>query len=139
MLRRDVGGVEALPMTLLLGVLLGTFTLGLGVKCLTDVRSLLERERAVESFDTFVERARVACAGGRGSMQQFELELPNSRIIAGGRLLQLSVGDEIKRSEIMPLPILLDGREAWETGGGRYSIELQRSDRDEYFLKLRRL
>jgi len=138
-LRRDSGGIETLPIVLLLGTVLGACTLGIGVRCLAGVQRLSELQQAVDDFNAFVERARIVCAGGEGNIQQIELDLPTGRAIVEGRLLQLMVGNEIRRSEVLPLPVLVDGNEAWEIANGRYAIELQRNSRGEYFLELRGL
>jgi hypothetical protein len=138
-LRLGVKGFEALPIALLVSVLLGACTLSLGIKCLTNLQKLAELQRGDESFNALVERARVVIAGGTGSVQRVDLDLPNCKIVGKGRLLQLLVGEEVRRAEPVPLPILLDGREAWEIGGGSYLIELHRGPLGEYLLRLRRL
>lgn len=138
-LHRDARGIETLPMVLLLGTVLGACTLGIGVRCLAGVQRLSELQQAVDDFNAFVERARIACAGGEGNIQQIELDLPTGRIIVEGKLLQLVVGDEVRRSEVLPLPVLIDGHGAQEIINGRYAIELQRNSRGEYLLELRGL
>jgi len=138
-LQCDARGIETLPVVLLLGTVLGACTLGIGVRCLAGVQRLSELQQAVDDFNAFVERARIVCAGGEGNIQQIELDLPTGRTIVEGRLLQLVVGNEIRRSEVLPLPVLVDGNEAWEIVNGRYEIELQRNSRGEYFLELRGL
>lgn len=135
--QRDARGVENLPMILLLGVMLGVCTLGIGARCLANVRNLSELRQAVDDFNVFAERARIVSAGGEGNIQQIELDLSPGRIVARGKLLQLVVGDEVRRSEVLPLPILVDGHEDWEVINGRYAIELRRNNRGEYFLELR--
>jgi len=138
-LHRDARGIETLPIVLLLGTVLGACTLGIGIRCLGNVQGLSELQQAVDGFNAFVERARIVCAGGEGNIQQIELDLPTGRAIVEGRLLQLVVGNEIRRSEVLPLPVLVDCHEAQEILNGRYEIELQRNSRGEYFLELRRV
>ena len=138
-LRRDALGVESLPIMLLLGTVLGACTFGIGIRCLANAQKSSELQRAIDGFNAFVERARIVCAGGEGSIQQIELDLPTGRIIVEGKFLQLVVDDEVRRSEILPLLILVDGHEARDIVSGRYAIELRRNGWGEYFLELRRL
>lgn len=138
-LRCDIAGIETLPVTLLLGTMIGACALGLGARCLTNLQSLTEKQRATESFDALVERATAVSVGGAGSGQRVELDLPNSKIVCRGRLLQLVLGDEIQRSKIMHLPILVDGSDAWEINTGYYEIKLHRDTFGNCLLKLRRL
>lgn len=138
-LQRDDRGVENLPIILLLGVMLGACTLGIGARCLANVRNLSELQQAVDDFNVLVERARIVSAGGEGNIQQIELNLSPGIIVGRGKLLQLVVGDEVRRSEVLPLPILVGGHENWKIINGRYTIELQRNSRGWYFLELRGL
>lgn len=137
--QRDAKGVETLPIVLLLGTILGACTLGIGARCLANVQKLAELQQAVDDFNSLVERAMIVSAGSEGSIQQIELDLPTGRIEARGKLLQLVAGDEIWRSEVLPLPILIDGHETWEITNGGYAIELRRDSRGKYFLELREL
>ncbi len=52
-------------------------------------------------------------------------------------LVQLTYGEEILRSEILPLSVVLDGG-GFEIGAGSYTIELRDSE-DGYFLEVRGL
>jgi len=124
-------------MVLLLGTVLGACTLGIGIRCLANAQELSRLQQAVDGFNAFVERARMVCAGGESNIQQIELDLSTGRMIVEGRLLQLVVGNEIRRSEVLPLPVLVDGHEDWEIVSGRYTIELRRNSLGEYFLELR--
>lgn len=154
-LGRDVRGIEGLPVVLLLGVIFGACTFGIGAKCLMRAQNATGEQRAVESFNAFVERARAACMGGVGSTQQIGLELSGGRILIGDRLVQLAVGEEVLRTEILPLPIVSEA--GGELGEGCYLLELKRTTRegvgefildliengalhvDDYYLELRRL
>jgi len=136
MFERDSWGVESLPVVLLLGVALAACTIGLGLRCLGDVQRLGGRHRAIESFNTFVERARMVSAGGVGNAQEVELELGGGRISIDAEVVQLSVGEEGLRSEILPLPIRADDMEG--LCSGTYVIELQRDVEGGYFLGVRR-
>lgn len=154
-LGRDMRGVEGLPVVLLLGVIFGACTFGIGAKCLMRAQNATGEQRAIESFNTFVERARAACMGGVGSAQQVRLELSGSRVLVDGRLVQLAVGDGVLRTEILPLPVV-DGA-GGELGEGSYLLELKRATREgaggfilgliengalhvnDYYLELRRL
>jgi hypothetical protein len=124
---------------LLLGTVLGACTLGIGIRCLASAQKLSGMQRAIDSFNALMERARIVCAGGEGNVQQIELDLPTGRIIIEGKLLQLVIGDEVRRSEVLPLPVLSDGYGVREIVNGRYAIELQSNSRGEYFLELREI
>ena len=138
MMRDNAKGIESLPVVLLLGAALAASTLAIGTVCLDRAQRLGERQHAIESFNSFVERARMASAGGIGVTQQVELGLKGSKIVVDANIVQLTYADEVLRSEILPLPIALDGG-SFEIGTGSYSIELQRDGEKEYFLEVREL
>lgn len=138
-LQRDARGIEALPMILLLGTVLGACTFGIGVRCLGNVQNLTELQQAVDGFNNFVEAAKIVCAGGEGNVQQIELDLPEGSIEVEGKLLQLVIGNEVRESELLPLPVIIYGYETWEIVNGCYEIELQRDSLGDYYLDLRRL
>jgi len=138
MTRGNAKGIESLPVVLLLGAALAASTLAIGTVCLDRAQRLGERQHAIESFNSFVERARMASAGGIGVTQQVELGLKGSKIVVDANIVQLTYADEVLRSEILPLPIALDGG-SFEIGTGSYSIELQRDGEKEYFLEVREL
>jgi len=136
MFERDSWGVESLPVVLLLGAALAACTLGLGLRCIGDTQTFDERHRAIERFNTFVERAHMVSAGGVGNAQEVELELGGGRISIDAEVVQLSVGEEVLRVEILPLPIRADDMEG--LCSGTYVIELQRDVEGRYFLGVRR-
>jgi len=135
-MRRDAKGVESLPVVLLLGAVLAASTLAIGTACLNRVQRLGERQRAIESFNTFVERTRMVSAGGIGSVQQVELELAGSELVVDANLVQLIYGEEVLRSGILPLPVVQEGG-GFEIGTGSYQIELMRGGEGGYFLEVR--
>jgi hypothetical protein len=135
----DARGIESLPVALLLSTLLAASTLALGLSCLDVVQRLNERQRAIECFDTFVTKIRTVIAGGPNSLQIVELETPNGKIVGRGGLLQLWVGDEILKSEIVSLPVLLGDQNNWEIRDGCFAVELQRDGSGKYMIRLRRL
>ena len=137
-MRCNAKGVESLPVVLLLGTVLAASTLAIGTACLDRVQRLGERQHAIESFNTFIERARMASAGGIGSIQQVELELNGGKLVVDVNLVQLTYGEEVLRSETLPLPITLESR-GFEIGAGSYTIELQRDGENGYFLEVRGL
>ena len=137
-MRRDAKGVESLPVVLLLGAVLAASTLAIGTACLDRVQRLGERQRAIESFNTFVERTRMVSTGGIGSVQQVELELAGGEIVFDANLVQLIYGEEVLRSETLPLPVVQDGR-GFEIGTGSYEIELLCGGEGGYFLEVRGL
>lgn len=137
MTRRNAKGVESLPVVLLLGAVLAASTLAIGTTCLDRAQRLGERQHAIESFNSFVEQARMASAGGIGSIRQIELGLNGGKLVVDMNLVQLTYGEEILRSEILPLSVVLDGG-GFEIGAGNYTIELRDSE-DGYFLEVRGL
>lgn len=147
MFGRDVRGVESLPIVLIISLALGTFAIALGMKSMVRVRSLLGDQQAIESFDTLVEHVYSIGFGGVGGKRSFELELPESEIIVRGKIIQLEIENEVRRSEVLPLPIFLDGSEdKFSIQSGGYTLELQRVsddssvlDKGDYFLHLRRV
>ncbi len=132
----DAKGIESLPVLLLLGTALAACALGLGIESMRRAQSLGERQRAIESFNTFVERARITSAGGLGS--EHWVELVGGKLVFDANLVQLVVGEEVLRSEVLPLPIVLEGGD-YEIGEGSYAIELRRGAEGGYFLEIRGL
>ncbi len=147
MFSRDARGVESLPMILIISLALGMFAIVLGTKSMARVGGLLEDQQSIESFDTLVEHVYLISFGGVGGERSFELELPESEIIVRGKIIQLELENEIRRTEVLPLPILLDGFEdEFSIQSGGYTLELQRVSDDssvlgegDYFLCLRRV
>jgi len=135
MLRRDGKGVESLPVVLLLGAVLAASTLAIGAACLDRAKRLGERQCAIESFNSFIERARMASAGGVGNVQQVELELAGGKLLFDSNLVQLIYGEEVLRSETLPLPVVQDCG-GFEIGAGSFAIELLRGSEGEYFLEV---
>lgn len=142
----DARGVESLPMILIISLALGMFAIVLGTKSMARVGGLLEDQQSIESFDTLVEHVYSISFGGVGGKRNFELELPESEIIVWGKIIQLEIENETLRSEVLPLPILLDGFEdEFSIQSGGYTLELQRVSDDssalgkgDYFLRLSR-
>jgi hypothetical protein len=127
-LGREVRGIEGLPVVLLLGAILGASALALGFKAMGRAADTETRQRAIRSFNEFIERARIVALGGVGSTQQVELELSGAQMLFDGRLVQLVDGDETLRSEVIQLPIVTSvGR----LDGGRCSMTLKRATNDE--------
>ncbi len=133
-MRRESVGVESLPVVLLLGAMLGASTLAIGVACLDQAQRLGNRQRAIDGFNLFVERARMLSAGGVGSIQLVELELGESSIILDGKFVQLVMDGEVIRSDVLLLPISAPEP---QLGSGSYLIELKRGADGRCFLELR--
>ena len=131
---RDCRGVESLPVVLLLGLLLGVLTLGVGASCLNRGRALAEEQRALADFEEFVLGAKRVSSGGVGSWQRVELELPESAIALEGRLARLFWKGELRRAELLPLPFSSD---VPELEGGTYLLELRRGA-SGYFVRVSR-
>ena len=132
-MRRDARGVEALPVALLLGAVLGASTLAIGFACLDQAQRLNERQRAIDSFNFFVERARMLSAGGVGSVQLVEFELVGCKIILDEKLIQLVTGEEVVRSDVLPMPV---SAPASQLSTGTYLIELKHGADGKCFLEL---
>lgn len=130
-MRRDARGVEALPVALLLGAVLGASALAIGFACLDQTQRLNERQRAVDSFNLFVERTRMLSAGGVGSVQLIELELGGCKIILDEELVQLVTGEGVVRSDVLPIPV---STPLSQLGTGIYLIELKRGADGKCFL-----
>jgi len=127
-LGREVRGIEGLPVVLLLGAILGASALALGFKAMGRAADTETRQRAIRSFNEFIERARIVALGGVGSTQQVELELSGAQMLFNGRLVELVDGDEILRSEVIQLPIVAS---IDRLNGGRCSMTLKRATNDE--------
>jgi len=127
-LGRETRGIEGLPVVLLLGAVLGASALAIGFKAMDRATDTEARQRAIRSFDEFIERVHIVALGGVGSTQQVELELSGARMLFDGRLVQLVDGDEILRSEVIQLPIVTS---IARLDGGRCSMTLKRATNDE--------
>ncbi len=132
-MQRDARGVEALPVALLLGAVLGASALAIGFACLDQAQRLDERQRAIDGFNLFIERTRMLSAGGVGSVQLIELELGGCQIILEGELVQLVTGGEVVRSDVLPIPV---STPTFQLGTGTYLIELKRGADGKCFLRL---
>lgn len=108
--------------------------MAIGVACLNQVHRMSERQRAVDGFNYFIERARMLSAGGVGGIQSAELELGGGVIIVDGETVQLVLDGELVRSDVFPLP--LSAPEP-ELTSGRYIIELKRGFGGECFFEIR--
>lgn len=128
-------GIESLPVVLVLGAVLAACTLGLGARAMIQVTRINERQKAIDSFNSFVERVRMVCAGGIGSAQRVELELGDAEITIESNIVKLVSGEEVLRCELLPLPLVVEGS---NIGGGDYTIELRRSPSGEYFLEVKK-
>ena len=132
-MRRDARGIEALPIALLLGAVLGASTLAIGFACLDQTQRLNERQRAIDGFNFFVERARMLSAGGVGSVQLVELELGESKIVLDGELVQLVTNEELVRSDVLPIPV---SAPVSQLSSDTYLIGLKRGADGKCFLEL---
>jgi len=132
-MRRDARGVEALPVALLLGAVLGASALAIGFACLDQTQRLNERQRAIDGFNLFIERARMLSAGGMGSVQLVELELGGYQIILEGELVQLVTGEEVVRSDVLPIQV---SAPVSQLSSGTYLIGLKRGADGKCFLGL---
>lgn len=133
---RDDRGMESLPFALVLGSLLAASTIAIGVACLDRAQRLSEQQRAVDSFNLFVERVRVISAGGVGVAQIMELDLGDCSIVVDGELVLLMADGAVKLSDVVPLRILSD---CGELRSGSYIMELERSAGGRYIIRVRRV
>ena len=136
MLKLDARGIESLPVVLLLGAVLGGSTLAIGAACLDQAQRLSGRQRAIDSFNYFVERTRMLSAGGLGSVQLVELELCGGKLTVEKELVQLVINGEIVGSNVLPLPVTTSGL---ELSSGSYLLELKRGADGGYHLEARRV
>ena len=127
MSRLDARGVESLPVVLVLSVALGALAIGIGSRSMTQTKGILEEQRALESFNVLIEQARATSFGGIGGERRFDLDLSGSEILVDGRLVQLRIDGEIRRSELLHVPILSGGRENMELRSDSYSLILRRA------------
>ena len=131
-MRRD-RGIESLPVMLLLGAVLGASTLAIGLTSFDRAQRLDKRQRAIDSFDLFVERALILSAGGVGSVQMVELELGEYKIVLDGKLVRLVADEELVRSDVLPIPV---SAPVFQLGSGAYLIGLKRGADGKCFLEL---
>ena len=131
---REAKGVESLPVSLLLGIVMAACTLGLGLKCIDNAQTFDQRQRAIGSFNSFIERASAVSFGGVGNVQRVELELGGGEIVIDSKLAQLRVGEEVLRSEVLQLPVYAKNA---RLENGVYEIELKRGTQG-YFLEVRK-
>lgn len=132
-MRHDARGVESLPIVLLLGAVLGASTLTIGAACLDQSQRLSVRQRAIDSFNHFVERAWMVSVGGVGNVQLVGLELGDGKLAVDGELVQLQIDGEVVRSDVLPLSISAPNP---ELSSGGYLIELKRGTDGECFLEV---
>lgn len=130
---QDDAGMESMPMALLLGMALAVSSVAIGVVCIDRAQQAGERQRALESFEFFAERAQLLSAGGVGGAQIVSLELGDCSIVVAGRVVQLTSGSSPLRSEILPMELVIEGG---ELRSGNYSIETVRTDDGHYILKV---
>jgi len=129
----DDRGVESLPVMLLMGMMLAASTIAIGMDCLDRVQRMSARQRAVDSFNIFVERAQLLSAGGAGNVRLVELDLGGGSIILDGNLVQLLAGDTVVRSEVLSLRLFADQN---ELRSGNYIMEACLGDDGRLFIKV---
>lgn len=123
-MKEDNRGVESLPIVMMIGALLAAGTVSIGIEAIGRAQRMSDLQRAVESFNLFVEQSRILCAGGLGESRLVEMELGEGRIALKGNLVQLLVRGTV-RSELLPLPI--SGVEN-ELGNGSYLLRICQRD-----------
>ncbi|MFH1821629.1 MAG: hypothetical protein ABH852_04215, partial [Methanobacteriota archaeon] len=107
-----------------------------GAACLERVQRMGERQRVIDSFDLFVERAEFLSAGGMGSTQLVELDLGEDSIIVEGRCIQLLTGDAVVRSKIIPLEMSTRNN---ELRSGSYIMKIGRTADGRFIINVERI
>jgi len=130
---RDNRGVESLPITLLLGVIIGASAITIGTACLDRMQRLNESQRAIDSFNLLVEQAKIISAGGLNSIQLVKLDLGDGSILLDGEHLQLLTGGAVTLSEIIPIPMSFDGE---QLRSGSYLLKLERLASGQYIIRV---
>ncbi len=128
---RDKRGVESLPMALLLGTMLAASTVAIGAACLERAERMSERQRMIDSFNAFVERAQFLSAGGVGSIQAVDLDLGGGWIRVEGKCVQLLNDNSVLRGELVPLEISVEGN---LLRSGSYIMRVVRDSDGSFFL-----
>ncbi|MEM3420784.1 MAG: hypothetical protein QW315_00800 [Candidatus Hadarchaeum sp.] len=101
---KESRGVESLPVVVMLGAIMAAGTVALGIETISRAQRMAQFQRAVESFDLFVEQCRLLCAGGLSDSRLVEIELGDGKIALKGNLVQLFIEGTV-RTELLPLPI----------------------------------
>ncbi|KXB02405.1 hypothetical protein AKJ45_02010 [candidate division MSBL1 archaeon SCGC-AAA261F19] len=125
MLRAESDGVVGLPIVIILCAFLSVLVLGLGMRGLDRAKRLVNDQRAIQSFDKLVEGSTELSYGGVGVKKRIRLELPNSRIHVDGRLIRLRKDNQLKRIEILPLPLRKGFRDEFFIKSGIFQLELE--------------
>lgn len=101
---KDSRGAESLPVVVMLGAIIAAGTVALGIETISRAQRMAQFQRAVGSFNLFVEQCRLLCAGGLSESKLVEIELGDGKIALKGNLVQLLIEGTV-RTELLPLPI----------------------------------
>lgn len=107
---------------------MGAGALAIGAACLDQAQRVSERQRAVASFNTLVERVRILNSGGPGAYQVVELDLGDYAIVTEGKVVQLTRDTSILMSESLALKLISDGK----ITSGTYEIKLDRAEDGDF-------
>lgn len=128
---------------LILCVFLGFLAIGIGEVTLTQFSEITNKQKSINKFEEFVELATETCYGELERKKEIKLGLKNYKISIEGKLIQLKDGEETIKSDYLPLPFILDGKEKSTIRNGVFLIKLVDSkvdshSRDRLILKLTR-
>ncbi|MGC8817466.1 MAG: hypothetical protein ACP5PX_06680 [Candidatus Hadarchaeum sp.] len=129
---KDTRGIESLPVIIMIGAMLAVSSVSIGIDVINRTQRMIDRQRAINSFNLLVEQSQILCAGGVGNSKIVELQLGDGIIILKGNLVQLLSGDSI-RTELLPLPISADEN---ELRSGFYLLMICQGVDGRFFIKI---
>lgn len=124
--------MESLPLVLLLGAMLAASAAAIGSNALNRVQRLTSEQRAINSFNNFVEQCQMLCAGGVGDSKVVELDLGEGKIALRGNLVQLLVGKTVK-GFLLPLSVSAASDELYS---GTYVLKVYRRADGLFLIKV---
>ena len=123
----DRGGLSAVPVSLILCVFIASLAVTVGVRGLDRAESLQRDQRAVHSFEGFVRVATEVSHGRLGESQRVKLDLEGFEILIDGGLVELRHGEEVLRSEYLPLPVNSHENGIITVRDGIYCLRLEKT------------
>lgn len=94
-----------LPVSLLLGAMLTTAVVAIGMACMEQVERTERTRQAVEDFNGFVEAVRLLALGGDGGERSVAVR-GEGKIVVDGNIAQLELSGGVLRAGILPIPTL---------------------------------
>ncbi len=130
-MRLGHNGVWSLPVVLVLGLVLTTSVLSVGLACAGMVNRTRQKQVAIEDFNRFLEKIQMLGIGGVGGTGYLELKL-DGEIILDGDLAVVVVGGENLRFEMLPLPVA----GVSSLSAGCYNLELKKGGDGNVFIEI---